>query len=219
MKSVLLLIFISLSVSVKILDYSPNAQTQGVDVSEYQNSINWIKVKAAGKTFAILRTTVKNGTMDNQFEANYRNARAAGLRVMGYHFSYSMTPAQATAAANNLVNKLNGKKMHIFLDLEYNPQRQLGRQAVTDIAVAFVKTMKAHGYPASIYSNKEWYTFAFYPQPLINLGCKFWMAAWGTDDGTMQPQYKPNIGEKIWQYTSKGHVNGIPTNVDLDVMY
>lgn len=219
MKTIIVLLIISLSVSVRILDTPINAETQGVDVSAYQGSVNWVKVASAGKKFAILRTTVRNGTMDSTFENNYKNAKAAGLEVSGYHFSYSLSTSEAKTAAKNLINLLNGKKLPIYLDLEWNNQRSLGRQAVTDIAVAFVTQMKSSGYETHIYSNKDWYTNAFYPEPLINLGCHFWLAAYGTDDGTMQPKYKPNVGEKIWQYTSKGIVNGVTGNCDLDVKY
>lgn len=218
MKKLLLAVLISCALSVRILDQINASKDEGVDVSAYQESVNWVKVKNAGKKFAILRTTVKDGSMDKYFESNYKNAKNAGLSVSGYHFSYSLTTAEATAAATNLVNKLKGKKLPIYLDLEYSTQRQKGKRAVTDIAIAFIKKMKASGYETHVYSNTDWYKNAFYASELKALGCKFWIAAYGSDNGTKQEKYRPNVGEYIWQYTSKGKVDGVPGYCDLNVM-
>lgn len=216
MKALLFAFLLATATSIRILDGITNGD-QGIDVSSYQGSINWVKVKAAGKKFAILRTTVKGGGMDSTFETNYQNAKAAGLSVSGYHFSYSLTTTEAKTAAKNLISKLNGKKMPIYLDLEWQDQGAKSRQTVTDIAKAFVEQMKASGYTAHIYSNKSWYTSKYYPDQLKSMGCQFWIAAYGTNDGTMQEKYRPNVGESIWQYTSVGKVSGITGNVDLDV--
>ncbi|MCQ2821133.1 MAG: hypothetical protein MJ252_28060 [archaeon] len=213
MRLIILCLFISACLSVKILDKYPNSE-EGVDVSAYDESVNWVKVKNAGITFAILRTTVKNGTMDSYFEENYKNALNAGLDVSGYHFSYSLSTSEAVKAADNLIAKLNGKKLPIYLDLEWSDQADLGKRKVTDIAIAFVKEMQKNGYEAHIYSNTDWYRNYFYPDELKALGCTFWIAAYGTDDGTKQERYRPNVGEKIWQYTSRGRISGIAGECD-----
>lgn len=205
------------AMSIRIMEGVTNGD-KGVDVCSYDGNINWVKVKAAGYKFAILRTTVKNGTMDSTFEANYKNAKAAGLEVSGYHFSYSLSTSEAKTAANNLNTKLNGKKLPIYIDLEWSTQGEKSKQTVTDIAKAFINQMKSHGYSTHVYSNVDWYKNHYYPDQLKSLGCKFWLAAYGPDDGTMHENYRPNLGEIIWQYTSKGKVSGIPTTeVDLDV--
>ena len=51
------------------------------------------------------------------------------------------------------------------------------------------------------------------------MGCKFWRARYGPNTGEYDERYKPNLGEYIWQYISVGRVNGIGTNVDLDMGY
>ena len=95
----------------------------------------------------------------------------------------------------------------------------MGRQEVTDIAKAFITTMKNAEYEVHIYSNKNWYNNYFYPEQLKSLGCKFWIAQYGHNTGEYDESWKPNIGEYIWQYTSKGSVKGIEGNVDMDMMY
>ena len=196
-----------------------NGGTPGIDVSAYQGTIDWAKVKKAGIKFAILRTTVKGGSMDSKFAANYKNAKANGIAVSGYHFSYSLSTAEAKKDAQNLIKKLGGKKIPIYIDLEWSSQASLGRQKVTDIAKAFITTLKNAGYQAHVYSNTNWYKNYYYPDQLKKLGCHFWIAQYGKNTGKYDEAWKPNVGEKIWQYTSVGKISGISGNVDLDMMY
>ena len=203
--------------SVRMYDLINEKNDLGIDVSAYQKAVDWEKVKADGKKFAILRTTVKGGDMDSTFEENYKNAKNAGLEVSGYHYSYSLSTSEATAAAENLVTLLKGKIIPIYIDLEWGTQGEKSKRVVTDIAKAFITKMKASGYEANVYSNKNWYNNYFYPGELKDLGCKFWIAAYGTNDGTQQEKYRPNVGEYIWQYTDKGKCSGVNGSCDLDV--
>lgn len=196
-----------------------NGMYKGIDVSAYQGTINWQAVASSGIKFAILRSTVYGGAMDSTFEYNYNNAIANGLTVMAYHFSYSLSVSQSQNDAQNLISKLNGKKLPIYLDLEWEQQTSLGPQGITNIAIAFVNTIKANGYECHIYSNTNWYRNYYYPAQLSNLGCKFWIAQYGYNTGEYDEAWKPNVGEYIWQYTSVGAVNGIAGNVDLDMLY
>ena len=191
----------------------------GIDVSSYQKTINWEKVKAAGIKFAILRGTVRDGSMDSQFENNYKGAKANGINLAVYHFSYALSTNDAINACKNLIKKLNGKKLPIYLDLEWDQQGKLGKKKVTEIAKAFINQCKSSGYSCHIYSNKNWYKNYYNPSELKALGCKFWIASYGPDNGQMNTKYKPNVDEYIWQYTSKGTVSGINGNVDMNIMY
>ena len=73
----------------------------------------------------------------------------------------------------NLIKKLKGKKLTIYIDLEWSEQRKLGKKGVTQIAKAL--TMKKAGYTVDVYSNVDWYKNAYYPEQLKALGCKFWI--------------------------------------------
>jgi GH25 family lysozyme M1 (1,4-beta-N-acetylmuramidase) len=206
------ILFVALAVLVA-------TKTPGIDVSAYQGSINWSSVAGAGYKFAILRTTTKGGAMDTTFEANYSGAKNAGLSVSGYHFSYSLSTSEAVSDANNLVTKLNGKKFPIYIDLEWSTQGDLGKQKVTDIAKSFIQTLQGKGYTVGVYSNTNWYKNYYYPEQLSALGCKFWIAQYGKNNGVYDESWKPNVGEYIWQWTSVGSVSGISGNVDLDMMF
>lgn len=193
----------------------------GIDVSSYQGKINWSQVKEHGINFVILRGITKNGNMDTTFELNYKNAKSSNVNIIGvYHFSYALDIVTAEKDAKNMVGKLNGKKLNIYLDLEWYNQGALGKTKVTEIAKAYVNICKSLGYVCHIYSNLDWYKNKYNANELSALGCKFWIARYSSyDNGEIKDNLKPNIGEAIWQYSSKGNVSGINGSVDMNVIY
>lgn len=195
-------------------------EIKGMDVSSYQGNINWKKVSKTDVKFVILRGTTKNGELDTKFWDNFKGAKAVGFNdISVYHFSYALDTNKAISDAKNLIKKLNGEKMTIWLDLEWIDQGKLGKEKVTEIATAFINTCKSLNYECNIYSNLDWYKNYYDVNKLKNLGCKFWIARYGNNEGIIDTKYKPNIGEYIWQYTSKGSVQGINGNVDLNMKY
>ena len=201
---------------------SANVSTQKcIDVSSYQSVINWNQVKNGGITLAILRGVTKNGNMDTTFDTNYQNAKMAGVNIIGvYHFSYALDESTSKKDAENMINKLNGRKLDIYLDLEWANQGLLGKTNVTSIAKTYVNVCKSHGYTCHIYSNLDWYKNKYNASELSALGCKFWIARYpASDNGTVKDSLKPNISEYIWQYSSKGKVPGINGNVDMNIVY
>lgn len=190
-------------------------QNEGIDVSSYQGNINWAKVKASGISFAILRGVERSGKMDLKFETNYDNAIANGIEIKGvYHYLYATSEAEAIVAANNMVDKLNGKRIKIWLDLEWNTLRATNR--VTEIANAYIDAVTAQGYEIGVYSNKDWYKNVYNPSELHT--SSFWIASYASS-GEYKESLKPNVGEVIWQWGSKGVVDGITGFVDMDISY
>lgn len=191
----------------------------GIDVSAYDGKIDWEKVSKAGVKFAILRGTVKDTTLDSYFEYNYNQALAHGIEVSVYHYSYALSVEKAMWDAKNLIEKLNGKKVPIYLDLEWDDQGELERDEVTNIAIGFIKTILSYGYECHVYSNINWYKKHYYYSELQKLGAELWIASWGENTGEYIEDEKPNLGERIWQYTSRGKVDGIDSLVDLNMRY
>lgn len=201
------------------LNNLPMGKIKGIDVSSYQGNVNWAKVAKQGIKFAILRSALRSGNLDTFFEANYSGAKSAGLEVDVYQFSYALNAESAINDARNLIAKLNGKQVGIWLDLEWTDQGKLGKDQVTEIATAYINECKRLGYKCNIYSNTVWYQNYYHTDKLKALGCKFWIAKYGVNDGVYDESRKPNIGEFIWQYTSRGKIDGISGNVDLNMMY
>lgn len=192
---------------------------KGIDVSKYQGSIDWQKVKAAGIEFAFVRIGwagyeggIDEGK-DPLFDANMRGAAAASIPVGAYVYSYCKTPEAAKRAAKEAAALCAPYRltMPLVFDLEdsttYTP---LGKAATTAIAEAFLTEAEAAGYYAMLYSYKS------FVADLLDMGklarWDFWLAHY-----TAKTDYTGQYG--IWQYTSDGSVDGISGRVDLNEAY
>lgn len=190
----------------------------GIDISACQGNVNFYKVKQSGIDFVILRSTVKGNKPDAKFEQYYKDATNAGIKVLGvYKYCYARNVAEAQIEAENVLKLLNGRKCEIWLDMEDSSQIPLGKDKIAAIITAFLTTCVNRGYDVGIYCNLSWYNN--YIKEDIKKICRFWIARYGKNTGKMDTAYKPNVGEVMWQYTSKGTVNGISGNVDMDIKY
>ena len=192
-------------------------EIKGIDVSSYQNKPDWTKVAKAGYKFAILRIHQKSG-IDGSFEYNYKGCKSNGILIGGYKYSYALTPAQAIDEAEDVIAALSGRGLDfpVFYDLEWSNQRKLGKQAIENIAVAFLTRIKKAGYKVGIYCNLDWYNNVL-SDALKQYDC--WIARYpANDNGSVQERLRPTVGVG-WQYSSKGKVDGINRNVDMNVFY
>jgi GH25 family lysozyme M1 (1,4-beta-N-acetylmuramidase) len=194
-------------------------EIKGIDVSSNQGKPDWAKVAKSGVKFAILRVHQRRG-IDNSFEYNYKGCKSNGILVGGYKYSYALTPAQAIDEAEDVIAALNGRGLDfpVFYDLEWSNQRKLGKQAVENIAVAFLTRMKKAGYKVGVYCNYDWYKNCL-SNALKQYEC--WIANYPKkelDNGTLQERLRVPVGVG-WQYSEHGIVSGISGNVDMDVFY
>lgn len=192
-------------------------EIKGIDISSYQGKPDWANVAKSGIKFAILRIHQKTG-VDSSFEYNYKGCKSNGILIGGYKYSYALTPAQAIGEAEDVIAALNGRGLDfpMFYDLEWSNQRKLGKQAIENIAVAFLTRMKKAGYKVGIYCNLDWYNNVL-SDTLKQYDC--WIARYpASDNGSVQERLRPNVGVG-WQYSSKGKVLGISGNVDMNVFY
>lgn len=188
----------------------------GIDVSKWQGHINWAKVKASGVQFAIIRAGYGRevSQKDAYFEANYYGAKAAGLPVGAYWYSYATTTEGARAEARACLEVIKGKSFEfpVWFDQEYEPAiKALTKQQRTDIIKAFCETLEAAGYYTGLYCSRDWLTNWLYPDQLR--AYDIWIAAYGSSPGKVPLPYG------MWQRSSSGKVSGISGNVDLDIAY
>lgn len=190
------------------------AEYKGIDVSRYQSTIDWKKVKADGVQFAMLRcgTGYNGGSKDTKFEQNYKNAREQGIFLGAYYYTYAKTVERAKKDADLVIEWLKGKKFEypIVFDIEDKTQANLGKAKISAIIKAFCEKVEKAGYYVMVYANKDWLENRIDED--VKTKYDTWLAQW-----TEKPTYKGNYG--IWQYTSKGKVNGISGNVDMDISY
>ena len=185
-----------------------------LDISTWQGYVDFNKVKSAGYNYVILRAGFgrQYSQKDYTFERNYSNAKAAGIKVGVYWFSYSTSPSDAYREANACLYCLNGKRldMPVYYDLEYQPAMSMSNSNYTQMALNFCSTIKKAGYKSGVYSSASVYGYLLNRQTLINNGVSIWNAQWSS---------YCSVPCDIWQYSEKGQVNGISASVDMNYIH
>lgn len=205
----------------------------GLDVSGWNENIDWNKVKADGIDFVIVRIAGRGygpaGNMyhDGEFTKHFKGAKDAGLMVGGYFFSQAITTAEAIAEVQFVKDTLAAYKVNlsdfdlpIFMDREYNRGQgyrleaaKLSKEAETAIELAFCDEVKKLGADAGVYANTTYLNNNTNAQELLNKGHTVWVAQYYSEC-----QYT-NTVYSIWQYASTGKVNGYSGNLDTNFWY
>lgn len=194
-----------------------------VDVSRYQGKITldgWRKVKAAGYKGAMLKTVSTNRKLskradglyiDPTFERNYRGARAAGLDVGVYYYTYATSEAMADAELALVREAVRGKEltMPVCVDVEENKLKPLSTLDLTNVVAYALEKVEAMGFYAQLYT----YTGYSYELDMQRLAGRWdvWLADYTGETPKVDYIYHAH------QHTSKGSVPGIMGNVDLNV--
>ena len=179
----------------------------GIDVSKHQGMIDWSKVKT---DFAILRAGFGRYAYqkDPQFERNYAGAKAAGIPVGAYWYSYARSAEEAREEAKACLQVLQGKQFEfpIYFDIEDSTQGSLGEAVLTAMCEAFCDTLEKAGYFAGVYASTYWFTNKL---DHARLASKYtiWLADY-------RAGYNKTLKRDMHQYTSNGHVAGISGHVD-----
>ena len=130
---------------------------KGIDVSHWQGSIDWGKVKATGISFAIIKAGGSDDGFytDSKWEANYKGAKASGIAVGAYYFvgPKCVNAAAGKADAERFIQLLKGKQLEypVFMDNEAQPVS--AKAGITEATIAFCETMEAAGYYVGIYGS------------------------------------------------------------------
>ena len=188
---------------------------KGIDVSSWQGNIDFAKVKASGIDFVIIRAGYGRETRqnDNCFELNYRNAKAAGLDVGAYWYSYADSAEDAVNEARACMEVIKGKKFEypIYFDLEEQSQFAKGRNFCDSVIKAFCGELEKNGYLAGLYCST--YYLNNYISNAVAGKYVLWVAQYNYRCTYTANKYG------IWQYSSEGRINGISGNVDMDYCY
>lgn len=198
----------------------------GIDVSYFQYDIDWKKVKADGVDFAIIRVGYRGyGTggqlvLDYKFKENMDEAIAAGLDVGVYFYTQAINEKEAREEADFVYKYIKGYDLDlpVYFDIEsvdYDTGRLdsagLTKAQKTALCEAFCERMMSYGYDAGVYSNPTWLN-NYINGPSLGKKYPIWLANYNIY-ATYYDKYH------IWQYSSTGKVDGIDTNVDMNVWY
>jgi GH25 family lysozyme M1 (1,4-beta-N-acetylmuramidase) len=181
-----------------------------IDVSTWQRNIDWNRVKAAGIQAVIIRAGFGQ-TKDNQFENHYKGAKAAGLYIGAYWYSYAYSVDQAEQEARACIDILRGKTfdLPVYYDMEEDDQMALGRTTMTAMACRFIDTMQAAGYRGGMYSSPSWFSDFIDYDLMRRREYSIWLAHWAS---------QPARACDIWQYGENGSIDGIDGDVDVDII-
>ena len=201
------------------------------DVSKFNDpySIDWAQMKEAGVKGVIMRVggrgygSEKQLYSDTAFAAHYRRAKAAGMSVGVYFFSYALNTAQAKEEAEMTLRILRENNceldMPVFIDIEdyaesdhEDRQHQNAGKAVCSLVVnTFCDTVADAGYYPGVYCNK------FFAETLLDSAVFAGRAVWIAHYGVSQCGYSGRYD--LWQYTSTGRVSGYSGKIDLSYCY
>lgn len=203
-----------------------------MDVSRWQGSINWDKVKASGLVSGVMLKAVstnrklskrKDGLyIDPTFERNYAECKRLGIPVGVYYYTYATDKQMADAELDLLKTALTGKtfELPISVDVEDNKIKKLSTQELTDLAAHALGTVERWGFYAMLYTGLYFARDNLYMTGAALKPYDVWLAAYRSK--------KPEPGWPfgLWQYTSKGKIPGVVdaipgkvSGVDLSVPY
>ncbi len=184
---------------------------RGVDVSIFNENVDWQALKAAGIEFAICRTGYGKSNFDENFQHNVEEAHKAGLLCGAYHYSYALTPADAIQEANFCKGIIERAGVLLELPVWFNmgdgdkyKERHafdFSRRNVTAICKAFLDSIKPLN--CGVFANLSWLEEFIDWQ---SLGCEIWSAQWNSED---------NFKGRMWQFTDALTIGGQTFNGNI----
>lgn len=197
------------------------SSTLGIDVSKWQGEIDWDKVKNSGIDFVIIRCGYRGSVTgslveDPYFLQNIKGATSSGLKVGVYFFTQAINEVEAVEEASMVVSLLGDYELQypVFIDTEgaggEGRADNLDVETRTMVCEAFCRTIENAGFEAGVYASRNWYNNNLNTSELEDY--VIWLAEYRS-----APLYQGYY--RMWQYTSKGKVDGIEGNVDMNISY
>lgn len=206
--------------------------TVGIDVSKYQGTIDWPKVKESGVEFAMIRVGYRAKSTGEIFEDptaryNMQEAQAAGVKLGAYFFSSAVTEAEAREEAAFTCNMIAKYKITYPVafnceDFQSPDSRQYGLDAAarTALACAFLDEVSAAGYTPMFYASKgELEGSALWDAGTLSGKYKMWVAQYPDRPYPETGASSYTGAHDMWQYTSQGTVAGISKKTDVNIAY
>ena len=209
----------------------------GVDVSSYQGYIDWAAVKASGQVdFAIIRSLHWSSTkgyyaIDPYFDYNVRAAKAQGIKVGTYLYSYAFKESEMEEEIAYFMNSSEVQgllrdgiyfDLPVFVDYEdklilQHTSSYEQRTNIVRYGMQRISQLSGGRFRPGFYVNRDWALNKLNGAQLQAEGYDLWLARWGVAAHGWSPQ------PALWQYTNgnygEGTVPGIPGRVDRNYLY
>lgn len=191
-----------------------------IDISTFQGEPDFEKVKDEVDG-VIIRAGYGQNNIDAQFKRNISECNRLGIPCGVYWFSYAYTEEMARKEAEYCLAAIRPYKVElpVCYDFEYDSVDKaakkgvgIGKTLATALVHAFCGTIEKAGYYAMNYTNGD-YLNRYFDETTLRYD--LWYAAWPKNPDPADPPRKCGI----WQFTSKGRINGIKGNVDTNYVY
>ena len=210
--------------------FDNNTIVHGIDISVHNGTIDWDELEESETKVVIIRVGCRGygsaGTLikDNNFESNMANAIAHGFEVGVYFYSQALDEEEAEEEANYVLKYIKSYNftLPVYYDYEFAgvssgrldkawKNKDIDKAQMTDNALAFCSTIENAGYRAGIYASKSFFETQLNRTQLEDK-YSIWLAHYNTST-TYAGLYQ------MWQYSSKGKVEGISGYVDSNFIY
>lgn len=189
----------------------------GIDVSKWQENIDFKKVKKAGCDFVIIRIGYQNGVggklyLDKYFKENIKKATEAGLKIGVYLYTYAKNEKEAADQAQWIIDNLGNNKVDFGISYDWESwnnfnELNLSFYSFKNVSDSFLNYLEKKGFKTMLYSSK-YYLENIWGEVSHNV----WLAHYASNTN-----YKGKY--KMWQCMSNGKIDGIDGAVDIDIYY
>lgn len=197
--------------------YKTNNTLIGLDLSKWQEQVDFDKIKAQGVEFVMLKIggqSEKSGKLelDPYFINNIEEALKRELKVGVYFYSHATSTDEARKQAGWVVKNL--KEYHLSLPIAFDWENwnqytsyHLSFHTLNNIANTFFTTLETKNYQTMLYSSKYYLDTVWYKEEY-----NIWLANYTTDS-------KDKAEYNMWQLCNDGKIEGIDNLVDIDILY
>ena len=193
-----------------------------IDVSHHNGDIDFKAIKSAGIYGVIIHAGFGKyaSQKDKTFEQNYERAKAAGLKVGAFWYSYAYNTAEAEQEAMTFLDVIRGKcfELPVYYDVEEDKHMSLGKAKVSAIIKIFCDTVEKAGYFVGVYSADSWF------KDYIDDDVKRRYTCWVAHVENVKPKFISKYD--MWQYTFKATfpnntqiIKGKTTKTPFDCSY
>lgn len=220
---------VNMSADTASLRADAAAEVLGIDISKFQEEIDWQELAQSDVKFVILRCckvirAYNDWEFDSTFETNYAAAKAAGLAVGCYMFTDAATVEEFEEDCSYMLSFLKGKSFEfpVFLDLESaSRQEHLSPDVFMPALLTGLEMIEDAGHTAGVYSSTAFFCECIDRKELQAAGYPIWEANYfNSVNGLSSPAGYDLSGEaSIWQYSGCGRAPGIRTTVDCNICY
>lgn len=211
--------------SDQVMQYYDNEKWishKGIDVSKYQEEIDWEQVATDDVEYAFIRLGIRGYTKgeileDENFEDNIKGALRNDIAVGVYFFTQAVSLEEAEEEAQYVLDALEPYRVDypVVIDVEAVSNanartKDLTKEERTQYCIAFCEKIREAGYTPMIYGNLKTFMLMLDLEQLEDY--EKWVAFYD------EPLYYP-YAFKVWQYTDEGSVAGIEGKVDLNISF